>query len=174
VIDIATLQGEARPSVLNTFVQGANLNYWGADLGARLDVNSSLSIFSNYAYLSVNQFESVLAGNESSGLTYYLMQPQHKVKLGVNYASAKGVSGNIGLIHNTGFDSPAGNATIQKVIKPYTVVDAGVGYNFGNGLTLNATVSNLLNQYYRALPQFVQTGRLALLKATYEFGGKKG
>lgn len=173
VIDIATLQNDTKPSVLNTFVQGADLDYWGIDLGLRYDLNETLTFFGNYAYLSNNQFNAVLSGNENTGLTYYLMQPQHKVKLGATYNTEQGFNASIGIIHNTGFDSPIGNATIQKIITPYTVIDAGIGYNFGNGLKVNITTSNLLNQYYRALPQWTQTGRLALLKATYEFGTKK-
>lgn len=169
LIDIKTLETEARPTAINTFVQGADLQYWGIDLGLNADLSRALQGFASYSYLNNNQFSTALAGNENSGLIYYLMQPQHRFKVGLNYAQTKGLTANLGVIHNTGFDSPTGPATVQKVIKPYTVVDAGVGYAFGHGLQLNATATNLLNQKYRALPQWPQTGRVVLLKATYQF-----
>jgi iron complex outermembrane receptor protein len=172
VIDIASQGGDAKPNVLNTFVQGANLDYWGLDLGAQYAATSALTVFANYSYLSDNEFSSSLTGNENSGIVYYLVQPHHRFKLGGTYNAPNGFSANAGMIYNSGFDSFLGGATIQKVITAYTVVDAGVGYNFGNGLVLNLTATNLLNQYYRALPQYARTGRLALLKATYDFGGK--
>jgi len=53
------------------------------------------------------------------------------------------------------------------------LADAGIGYRFDFGLTVDVSATNLFDNEYRAFANFPKIGRRALVKLTYHFGEER-
>ncbi len=65
------------------------------------------------------------------------------------------------------------NSTFPGVIEAKSLLDMSFGYGFDNGLTLEMSGTNILNNEFRALPGFPKIGRQVIGRVVYDFGGNK-
>lgn len=153
----------------------------GVDLGLEYYFSNDLSAFFNYSWVDKIEFKQKVVGNEGAGeLPTYLNIPKNKFRLGVNYTPSMGIRGSLSFQHDDAYVASAGqfstdNPATPEVEKtdPRNLVDASVGYKFDFGLAVDASASNVLNNKYRYLPNMPEIGRRAMVKLTYDFGGKK-
>ncbi|MGB0929785.1 MAG: TonB-dependent receptor domain-containing protein [Chitinophagales bacterium] len=144
------------------------IDYLGADLGLTYNFSQDLSAFLNYSWLSENVFEGEDLGEAAdSPLRYTLNAPKSKYRLGLNYTPESGIRGSMSFQHDDSFFVDYGQFSGDTQVK--NLIDASVGYKFTNGLSVDATASNLFNNEYRAFPNLPKIGRRILLKATYNF-----
>ena len=150
----------------------AELSYWGSDIGLEYYFNQEISAFFNYSWVSKTDFTSEDLGESAdSPLTYYLNTPKNKFRLGVNYLPESGIRGNLSFQHDDSFYANVGDFAGDTDEK--NLIDAGVGYAFGNGLAIDITGQNILDNKYRAFVNMPEIGRRILVKATYTFGAEK-
>jgi len=141
---------------------------WGSDLGLEYYVSDDLSFFGNYSWLNATEFE--VDQNDGSGQTFqsFLNTPKNKYRLGVNFAKQFGLRANASFQHDDAFNS--NNGQYSGIGQEKNLVDAGVGYKFENGLSIDLTAQNLFDSEYRAFPNMPLIGRRVLGKLTYTFG----
>ena len=146
-------------------------DYWGADLSLEYYVDENLSIFGNYSWISDNQFNPTIVGGEGATELTSISQPENKFRLGANYAPEYGIRANIAFQHDDSYEVFLGQ--FSGLTDEKNLVDAGVGYKFNNGLTVNVTAQNLLDNEYRTFPQFPMIGRRVLATVRYDICGGK-
>ena len=145
--------------------------YWGIDFGVEYYIDEALSVFGNFSYLSKTDFNDADLGEPGSGRSISLSQPDNKFRVGINYIPvSKGWRGSASFQHDSEFFAAFGQFAGDVPAK--NLIDAAVGYNFGNGLSLDIAANNLSNSEYRAFPGFPKIGRRILAKVTYNFGGE--
>lgn len=142
-------------------------SYTGADVGLEYYVNDDLSIFGNYSYISDNVFNPRIKGTDGTSLTS-ISAPLNKFRLGFTYAPEEGFRGNLAFQHDDSYDVFLGQFSGPTEVR--NLFDAGVGYKWDNGLSLDLTAQNLLDKEYRYFPNFPKIGRRVLAKITYSFG----
>lgn len=142
-------------------------DYFGSDIGLEYYVNSDLSVFGNYSWVSDNEFMQNVVGVEGDPLPSHLNIPKNKFRLGVNYYPELGFSGNLSFQHDDSYFANAGQ--FQGNTEVRNLVDAAVGYKFDFGLSLGLSATNVLNTKYRYLPNMPKIGRRVLGKVTYSF-----
>ena len=87
--------------------------------------------------------------------------------MGLKYAQELGYRFSVSFQHDDSFMSDQGlfgGMTDEK-----NLVDTNIGYDFGNGLDLDISATNLFDQKYSAFPSMPVIGRRVILKATYSF-----
>ena len=148
----------------------ANMKYWGADIGLEYYINSDISIWGNYSWVSKTEFRGGDLGEpDDSPLSVYLNVPKHKYRIGINYLPDSGLRGNLSFQHDDSFFASVGQYSGDTDEK--NLVDASIGYNFGNGLAIDVTGNNIFDNEYRAFTNMPRIGRRVLAKVTYNFGG---
>lgn len=146
----------------------AELTYWGSDLGLEYFVNNNLSLFGNYSWVNENVFDGEdLGEGADSPLSFALNAPKHKFRLGLNYSSPSGFRGNLSFQHDDSFMASVGQFSGPTDEK--NLVDAGIGYKFDNGLSIDLTATNLFDQKYRTFRNMPMIRRRVLGKLTYSF-----
>ena len=145
-------------------------SYTGMDLGLEYFVNSDLSIFGNYSYISENMFTPGIKGVEGSASLRALSIPKNKYRLGANYGPIMGWRANLSFQHDDSFESLDGQ--FSGTTDERNVVDLGIGYKFENGLTINLSSQNLFDSEYRAFPGMPKIGRRSMVTLTYDFANK--
>ncbi len=143
-------------------------DYWGADIGLNYFISNDLSIFGNYSWTSDNIFNPQIRGVDGTEQTS-ISQPNNRFRLGWNLTPEYGWRANMAYQYDPSFPVFLGQFSGDTDVK--NLVDAGVGYKFDNGLSLNLTAQNLFDNEYRTFPQFPQIGRRVLGTLTYDFGG---
>ena len=151
--------------------EDARRSHVGMDIGLQYYVNNELSFFGNYSWVSQNEW--IPGEDNDDGLQFpvYLNSPKNKYRIGLNYAKPIGLRGNLSFQHDDEFEVLLGQFTGTADVK--NLVDAGIGYRFENGLTIDLSAMNLFNNEYRAFPNMPKIGRRALAKLTYTFGTDK-
>jgi len=147
--------------------------YWGSDIGLEYFVNGDFSFFGNYSWVSDTEFmQNVVGADEGAPpVQTNLNIPKNKYRLGFNYAPLCGFRGNVAFQHDDSYFANAGQFSGDTEVR--NLVDAGIGYKFGNGLSIDLTATNLFDSQYRYLPNFPKIGRRALGKLTYAFGTRE-
>ncbi len=149
----------------------ANMSYWGTDIGLEYYINNDFSAWVNFSYVSETEFKgSDLGVEDDSPLSVYLNAPKKKYRVGVNYLPDSGFRGSLSFQHDDSFFASVGQFTGDTDEK--NLIDASVGYNFGNGLAIDVAGTNVFDNEYRAFPNMPKIGRRIIAKATYNFGGK--
>ena len=146
-------------------------NYWGADLSLEYYVDENLSLFGNYSWISENQFRPTIQGAEGATELTSISQPKNKFRLGANYAPEYGIRANIAFQHDDSYQVFIGQ--FSGLTDTKNLVDAGVGYKFNNGLSVNVTAQNLLDNAYRTFPQFPTIRRRVIGTVRYDICGGK-
>ncbi|MGB0929784.1 MAG: TonB-dependent receptor domain-containing protein [Chitinophagales bacterium] len=145
-------------------------DFLGADLGLEYYFNQDLSAFFNYSWVSDIEFMQNVVGVEGASLPTYLNIPKNKFRMGMNYTPESGIRGNISFQHDDSYFSASGE--FAGVTDERNLIDAAIGYKFENGLAIDLSATNLLNNEYRYLPNMPKIGGRYLGKVTYTFGNK--
>lgn len=145
------------------------ISYWGMDFGLEFYINSDLSAYANYSWLSDTEFETPVVGAEDlPPVASSLGVPKNKYRVGLIYAPVKGgIRGNISFQHDDSFDADFGQFSGETGDR--NLVDFGAGYEFDFGLSIDLMVTNLLNNEYRAFANMPKIGRRGLIKIGYAF-----
>lgn len=146
-------------------------SYTGLDVSLEYYVNSDLSFFGNYSYISENVFETEIKDSDGVMGTNALSIPKNKFRFGANYGPELGWRANLSFQHDDSFESFSGLFSGKTDKK--NAVDLGVGYKFDFGLTINVSGQNIFNNEYRAFPGMPKIGRRTLATVTYDFGSEK-
>ena len=141
--------------------------YTGVDLGLNYFIRDDLSVFGNYSWTSDNEFDVQIQGVDGTERTT-ISQPLNRFRLGGNLTPEYGWRANVAYQYDQSFEAALGQFSGPTDVK--SLVDAGVGYKWDNGLTLAVTAQNLFDNEYRTFPQFPLIGRRVLGTLTYTFG----
>ena len=143
----------------------------GMDIGLEYFLNDRMSLFGNYSW--VDQTEWIPGNDDDDGLPFssFLNIPKNKFRLGYNLSPEYGFRANIAFQHDDAFTVSAGQ--FSGTAQEKNLVDAGVGYRFDNGISVDLTATNLFDSEYRALPNMPLIGRRVLGKLTFDLGGAK-
>ena len=143
----------------------------GMDIGLEYFLNENMSIFGNYSW--VDQTEWIPGNDDDDGLPFssFLNIPKNKFRLGFNLSPEYGFRANVAFQHDDAFTVSAGQ--FSGTAQEKNLVDAGVGYRFDNGISIDLTATNLFDSDYRALPNMPIIGRRILGKLTFDLGGDK-
>ena len=144
-------------------------SFWGIDLGLEYYFSNDFSAFFNYSWVSDTEFTQKVIGTGDE-LPSYLNIPKNKFRVGVNYTPEKGIRGNLSFQHDDSYFSASGDFAGDT--EERNLVDAAIGYAFGNGLSIDVSAQNVLDNEYRYLPNMPKIGRRTLGRLTYTFGAK--
>ncbi len=137
------------PVYLVSRYNAGEIDYYGFDFGLTYYLNDDFSIFSNFSWLSKNVWDDEELGNQGTGQIYNLNIADKKLRLGFDYIpEKKGFNYNAALRYQSDVEVEEGTIYVG-LVEAFTVVDAGVGYNFGNGVHVNLTGQNIFNTEYR-------------------------
>lgn len=148
-----------------------NINYWGVDASLQILANENLTLFGNLSIVSDDFFDNTELDEENVDLQLALNAPTFKTKLGGSYRLNSGLSLNASARYTEGFPVRSGSDYIGEV-DSYFLVDLGAGYDFSSsveGLRLDFTIQNLLNNEHREFIGAPQLGRMGLARLTYSF-----
>ncbi len=129
---------------------------WGWEFHSKYYFSENLTSFFNYTWFNN-------PGGEAGDLNF----PQNKVRMGLNYGPALGLKGSLSYQWNQAYTS--NNSTYPGEIDARSLLDATLGYGFNNGLSLEASATNLLNNEFRTLPGFPKIGRMMTGRVLYNF-----
>ena len=142
-------------------------SHYGADLSLEYFVNDRMSIWGNSSWLSQNEWIPGESDDDDLPFPSYLNAPTLKYRLGLKYAQEQGYRFSVSYQHDDSFMSDQG--VFAGMTDEKNLVDSNIGYDFGSGLELDASVTNLFDQKYSAFPSMPIIGRRVILKATYSF-----
>mgnify|MGYP001180273337 FL=1 len=144
------------------------IEFYGADISTEYAATEDISLFANYSWLSQNFFEKADIGEgETSGSTYNLNTPKHRVKAGMSYYPSKGFSGGLSMRYQNSFTANQG--WYSGFVPKRTVWDAHFGYKFSQKTQLGVNVSNLLGKKYRVYSGMPEIGTSAVASLKYQF-----
>ncbi|MBO6574207.1 MAG: TonB-dependent receptor [Rhodothermales bacterium] len=129
---------------------------WGFEVHTRYYFSEALSAFANYTWF-----------NRPTGMAGDLNFPQNKVRTGVGYAPAEGLRASASFAWDQAYRS--NNSTYPGRIEARSLLDASVGYGLDNGVTVELSGTNLLDNTFRSLPGFPQIGRRVVARVVYDF-----
>ena len=126
---------------------------WGFEIHTKYYFTDVLTTFANYTWF-----------NRPTGMAGDLNFPQNKVRMGISYGPELGLKGSLSYQWDQAYTS--NNSTFPGKIDARSLVDFSVGYGFENGLTLEASATNLFDNEFRALPGFPKIGKKNYRKST--------
>ncbi len=129
---------------------------WGFEIHTKYFFSDAFTWFGNYTWF-----------NRPTGNPGDLNFPQNKIRTGLSYNEQTGIKGSVSYQWDQAYRS--NNATFPGEIDARSVLDASVGYGLPNGLTVEASATNLFDNKFRSLPGFPQIGRRFHLRAVYDF-----
>lgn len=136
---------------LGTFAYGqigGTTNTAGLELSGALPLGDRAELFGAYTYTSA----------ETDG-TRLVRVPAHEVSLGVNMDIRERLSGQVSLRHVADFLDVDAETFATIAMEDYTVVDAALSYDLGEGREAYIRIENLFDEDYQALDGFNQPGR---------------
>ncbi len=148
----------------------SEIDYWGLDFTFEYYFVGDFSVYGSLSWLSQSYFEDVAVGEDENSPTtdFSLNIPDRKVKMGVEYNPEYGFNSFLMMRYQNEWQSNNGIPWTGPV-DAFMVTDLGVGYTFRNNLRLNATVTNLFEEEYRAIYGAPKIGRQLLGKLYYHF-----
>lgn len=145
----------------------ATRSHWGADLSLEYFVNDKMSVWGNGSYISQNVWIPGESDDDGLPFSSFLNSPQVKYRAGIKYAEEQGLRFSVSFQHDDEFESDQG--VFAGTVQEKNLVDTNLGYDFGNGLELDLSATNLFDQKYVAFPSMPVIGRRVILKATVSF-----
>jgi len=145
----------------------ATRSHWGTDVSLEYFATDRMSIWANGSYISQNIWIPGEKDDDDLPFSSYLNSPQFKYRAGLKYAQDGGYRFSLSFQHDDSFESNQG--VFSGTVVEKNLVDTNLGYDFGNGLELDLSATNLFDQKYRAFPSTPVIGRRVILKATYSF-----
>ncbi|MCB0531590.1 MAG: TonB-dependent receptor [Saprospiraceae bacterium] len=139
----------------------------GIDVGLQYSIMETLMFHATYSHEFKYVFEPAAA--EVTKLPPEF--PQDKFRLGFYYwqLPSSGFRANVNVQYDAEFQ--VNDSFYSGVIPGHTVVDASIGYQWLNGLSVDVTATNVLNKKY-GWPSLPKIGRQVLARAVYTFGKK--
>ena len=137
------------------------LDVYGLDLGAEMLMGNYWSVTGTMSLVNKDHFET-----ESVG-TVTLNAPKLKGSLGLNYRNPDALSGEVRVRYTDGF--PVQSGVYEGDVDSYTLLDASASYTIPrmNGLQLQLSVNNILDESYASFIGVPDVGRMALLRLRY-------
>ncbi len=165
---VNTDQSYARGPINFGYKNFGEIEFYGADISTEYAATENISLFANYSWLSQNFFEKEDIGEgETSGSSYNLNTPKHRVKAGMSYYPSKGFSGGLSMKYQNSFTANQG--WYSGFVPKRTVWDAHFGYKFSQKTQLGVNVSNLLGKKYRVYSGMPEIGTSAVASLKYQF-----
>ena len=154
-----------QPQFVVTPNNTGQVNYFGADFSLQYYASSELSVFFNYSWLEQSFYTDEEIGLPGTGLNYSLNTPENRIRAGIDFIPEnEGFSYNASVRYQDSYEVEMGTI-FSGVLDSYTIVDAGFGYKFSNGLNVVVTGQNIFNNEYRVMPRMPKIGTLVLVKA---------
>lgn len=139
------------------------IDYFGSDLGLTYYINDDFSLFTNFSWVSKNTWNDEELGASGTGQSFNLNIPDKILKVGFDkFAEEKGFGYNASLRYQSSVAIQEGSIFVGD-LDAYTIIDAGVSYNFGQGTKINLSAMNLLDNAYRVMPRMPKIGALYLI-----------
>ena len=152
------------------------VNVNGVDLAATALLSDAWSLTANTSFVNKDLFTT------DRGETVTLNAPKRKGSLAVAYVNnQRGLTGEFRARYNDQFPVRSGvyNGTkciggkelgAEDCIDSYTLLDLNVGYRLPvRGASIQAMITNLLDEDYRSFPGVPNIGRMALLRLRFDF-----
>ncbi len=157
-------------NMMVTYRNFGEVDYWGADLSARILVTDRLQIDGNYSFVSDDCFGEEEDGDCTGLHDIALNAPRNKGSFGFTFddrAAGFTLQGRVRMTN--GF--PMNSGVYIGKVTGYEVVDASVSYElpFRRGTRLSVTGNNVLNNMHREFVGAPEVGRLLLLRVQYDF-----
>lgn len=143
----------------------ATRKHWGADVSFEYFVSSKFSYWGNMSYVSRNEWA---VGDDDLPFASALNAPQQKYRAGFDYIQGnEGWRASLSYQYDSSFNSNLSlyGGTVQQK----DLFDMNLGYDFGTGLRLDVSGTNIFNKKFRAFPGMPVIGRRMIAKATYSF-----
>ena len=157
-----TIPGYTPPVVVG-YINYGEVDMWGFDASLTALLNLEWSIDANYSYLGMNEFLNPITNAMDP-----INAPRHKMGLKLQYNSRKlPVTGSLNARYVDGFKWSSG--IYFGDIKPYTLFDVHLGYEFTKNLRANFTITNLLNHRHTQIIGGPSLGRVMLIRLQTTF-----
>lgn len=142
--------------------------YFGLEGSVQYTTENGINPFFNFSWLSDVVFNPQKLGEPAgSSNAYYLNTSPTRLRFGVNKISTgKGFYGSLAASYDTGYENLTG--VWSGTVPSYFMVDASVGYDFGKGLSVDMSATNLTDVLYRPMPYFPAQRRLIFVSITYD------
>ena len=151
------------PPVVVGYINYGEVDMWGFDASLTALINLEWSFDVNYSYLGMNEFLNPITNAMDP-----INAPQHKMGLKLQYNSRKlPITGSLNARYVDGFKWSSG--IYFGDIKPYTLFDIHLGYEFTKSLKANFTITNLLNHRHTQIIGGPSLGRVMLLRLQTTF-----
>lgn len=166
-----------RPSLLLTYVNFGEVELYGADVSARALLGDRWSLGVSASLVSDDHFQNA----KTRGELIPLNAPSRKASVALTYDDGSRLSGELRLRSSAGFPASTGVFVADRCINPngigeecvpsHTVADLALEYRVPrlSGVSVQLGVTNLFDRPYRSFAGAPEIGRLALLRARYEF-----
>ena len=157
-----TIPGYTPPVVVG-YINYGEVDMWGFDASLTALLNLEWSIDVNYSYLGMNEFLNPITNAMDP-----INAPRHKMGFKLQYNSRKlPITGSLNARYVDGFKWSSG--IYFGDIKPYTLFDVHLGYEFTKNLKANFTITNLLNHRHTQIIGGPSLGRVMLLRLQTTF-----
>ena len=153
------------PELLLTYPNFGHISYFGADAAVQVLASDELTMFANVSWVSDDFFDNTETGEEDETAAVALNAPALKLKMGGRYQPGNRLSFMASGRYVDGFRMISGQYIGE--VKPYFVVDLGVGYEISRGLRADLNVSNLTDNQHRQFIGAPKIGRMGTLRLLY-------
>jgi iron complex outermembrane receptor protein len=160
------LDGPQGPELLLSYRNFGEIDFYGLDLSTQILLNSQTTVFASYSYVSDGFFDSEELGEP--GKSVALNAPQNKIKGGVTYDHASGLTLTGSARWTDTFKVASG--PYVGTVPDYFLLDLGVGYDFSAwapGLRFDVLAQNVLNEKHREFVGAPKIGRFTTARLTY-------
>ena len=145
--------------ILLTYRNFGNINLFGADIAAEFQPTPEWYVSLTASFVSDDSFDA-------GGLPVALNAPTFKTALGGGYiAMDSGFMGELKWRYIDGF--PASSGVYDGFVDSYAPLDLMAGWRFRQGVSLQLTVTNLLDESYQTFPGTPYLGRMLLARIGY-------
>ncbi len=174
ILGLVSADQASKTSVLPTldlaYYNIREIDYLGIDFSLKYFVDDDLKIFGNLSWLSETLFEHVAVGEGDSNQTtdFSLNIPGLRLKFGIQKNPTYGLNYFLMIRYQDDWYSNTGLPWTGPV-EDYILADIGGGYSFKNGMQFNVTVTNLMQEKYRAFYGAPKIGRQLIGKVYYHF-----
>ena len=168
------------PELVLSYRNFGEIDYYGVDFGFELQASRALSFFGNMSIVSDDYFSAKELGeSEDSGLALSTNSTKLKGRLGGQYTSPSGFYVNVAGRYTDEMPIRSGpyvgvNCRLDlpnnDCLESFFLMDLGAGYVFRDqldGLRLDVSVSNVLDNEHREFIGAPKLGRMAMARLTY-------
>ncbi len=167
---VQPVENDIAGQLLLTYRNYGEVDYYGMDISAEVMATERLDVFGNLSWVNDNFFGPDELDEEGTTLQLAMNAPKLKAKGGFRYSVPNGIRANASLRYTGGFRVISG--PYEGQVDPYTLLDVGLGYDFGayvQGLSFDVTVLNAFDEVHREFIGAPQLGRMAIARLTYNF-----